>query len=343
MATTFSSLWNGIGIVGTLTLNSDGVDASVAVGKEHHPVFEVLSAACGLLNAGAWIGKRGDEACGDVFVDLPVGIQVDFAREIALRDPRTKRASLVGEEVPVDHAAADVLVWSQMASNLVRDEIRIRKEVLARDFALPPCAPVVETQEQGIERLVLGRRRIVPLEQRVAIGELGLPVDAAEFIRRLRSPGVRVQELVIALDSAFQLERKILRGRNRRRIRARRIDARVIALRLELRIGPELQIGRAERGGVANLVLVVRAPETAVRVALRQEVPSQIEDLEGVIAWLEAADRAELPILAGVAPVAASAAAFRRAIPDQVAVTDGVRQTADGKVEHVLAGAERLP
>src|SRR5947207_12090820 len=85
IATTLSSLWNAIGIVGTLTGNSvegacrSGARASstrhscgsVAVGKEHHPVSEVRGAVAGLLHRPLRIGEGEHEAGGEVPVHLP--------------------------------------------------------------------------------------------------------------------------------------------------------------------------------------------------------------------------------------------------------------------------------
>ena len=60
-------------------------------------------------------------------------------------------------------------------------------------------------------------------------------------------------------------------------------------------------------------------------------------------ARLEAADRGELERLARVGPVAAAAAAFRRAVAQQEAVTELVRRAADGEVEGVLADRRAIP
>ena len=71
-----------------------------------------------------------------------------------------------------------------MGANLMRDEVGVREEVLAGDLALPPRAPVVEAEEQRVERLVGAGRRIVALEERISIGELRLPVDVTRVDRR---------------------------------------------------------------------------------------------------------------------------------------------------------------
>src|SRR4051812_10881509 len=146
MATIFSSLWKGIGIVGILTRNSAGAGASIAVGKKHHSVFEVLCAAGGLLDRLLGIGESGDEAGREVLVDLPVDVRVAFEGDLAAGDTRSVRRRLVREEFVEDDAAADVLGWRDVHARLMRSQVRVRQEVLAGDLALPPCAPVVEAE-----------------------------------------------------------------------------------------------------------------------------------------------------------------------------------------------------
>ena len=58
-----------------------------------HSVLEVLRAVEGLLRGGAWIGERPDEADGEVLVDLPVAVGVEFARQVlAVTRGRARRA-----------------------------------------------------------------------------------------------------------------------------------------------------------------------------------------------------------------------------------------------------------
>src|SRR6185436_1096529 len=55
---------------------------SVAVGKVHHPIGEVLGAAEGLLHGAARIQPRADEAEGEVVVDAPVHVPVRLEADV---------------------------------------------------------------------------------------------------------------------------------------------------------------------------------------------------------------------------------------------------------------------
>lgn len=95
-----------------------------------------------------------------------------------------------------------------MGADEVRLEVGVGQEVLAGDLTLPPVAPVVETDEQRIERFVVRRLRVVAPEKRVAVGERRLPVDVAESVGALRRPRVGVERLAVPLRRVLELERQ---------------------------------------------------------------------------------------------------------------------------------------
>ena len=70
----------------------------------------------------------------------------------------------------VEHQpSAEGVARSHVNADEMRFQIGVGEKVLARDFTLPPFAPVVEAEEQGIERFVGRRFRIVSLEEGVAV------------------------------------------------------------------------------------------------------------------------------------------------------------------------------
>src|SRR5690242_14178766 len=129
MATTLSSLWNGIGIVGafsaksadsirrTGTSSADRSRGSVAVGKEHHPVPERLRPVDILLNGLFGIRIRDDEACGEVLVDLPVDVHVGFDCEILVRHAGPVAGRVIEEELVEEDAAADGITGRDVESD----------------------------------------------------------------------------------------------------------------------------------------------------------------------------------------------------------------------------------
>src|SRR5262249_4172397 len=116
-----------------------------------------------------------------------------------------------------------------------------------------------------------------------------------------------------------------------------------VALRPELVIRVPLHVRRAERRLLPDRVLVVRAPQPAAGVGLRQVVLVEVEGLERVVARLEARDGGELEGLPRGAPVAAAGAALGRPVPEQEAVPELVRGAADGELQEVLVVADRSP
>src|SRR6266576_2492479 len=99
--------------------------------------------------------------------DLPVEVGVELKRNIGRRRARAKSSGLWKMEPIAHHSPAQGIRWRQVNPCLVRDVIGVGKEVFAGDLALPPLAPVVETQIQRVEGLVLRCVGIISLEESV--------------------------------------------------------------------------------------------------------------------------------------------------------------------------------
>ena len=84
----------------------------------------------------------------------PVHVPVELERHVVRSD--AGRRGVVEQEVVEDEPGRDRLARRRVHAQLMRDQIRVRDEVLAGDFALPPCAPVGESGQQPVERFVLG-------------------------------------------------------------------------------------------------------------------------------------------------------------------------------------------
>src|SRR5262249_38608912 len=108
-----------------------------------------------------------------------------------------------------DQAAAQLFGTGGVQAELVRDQVGVRQEVLARDLSLPPRAPVAEPGQQRIERLVLRRDGIVPLEERVAIRKRRLPGDRTELVGCLQRPRVRIERVAVPFRRVLELDRQV--------------------------------------------------------------------------------------------------------------------------------------
>src|SRR5262249_14701980 len=144
---------------------------------EDHAVPEVLVPSVRLGYGLAGRRPRKDEAEAEVRVQLPVHIPVQLGSETAGGDAGAQRCGLVEQKAVVNEARPDVFRGGEVQSNLVRDEVRVRGEVLACDLALPPAAPVVESQEQRVELFAPLTRGIVPFEEGKPVREPRLPGD----------------------------------------------------------------------------------------------------------------------------------------------------------------------
>src|SRR6185503_15211094 len=125
--------------------------------------------AGGLFGGWTRTRERAKETEREIGRQLPVHVEVGFSPDVSRCDARAKGLGLIVFELVEDHAAADCIAEIEMPAHLVRDQVRVREKVLARDFALPPRAPVVEAEEQRIERFVRRRPGIVALKKRVAV------------------------------------------------------------------------------------------------------------------------------------------------------------------------------
>ena len=99
---------------------------------------------------------------------------ISNARSLAVT-PGAYRGRAIEFELEEQQAGAERIVRRGVDAELVGNEVGVRQEVLARDFTLPPLAPVVEAEKQRDRNLVGRRRRIVALEEGVAVGQLRLP------------------------------------------------------------------------------------------------------------------------------------------------------------------------
>src|SRR6188508_2177121 len=218
-----------------------------------------------------------------------------------------------------------------MGTDEMRIQVRIRDEVLTRDFSLPPRPPVIEAEEQRIEALVCRRRRVVSLKERIPVREPGRPGRILQFISAENGPCIRIQRVAIALGGVLEFEREIWRNRKRLRVGAHVEDVEPISSGSLFRIREPFHVGRAERRFfvLTDSVFVVHSPEVAARVVAREFVLVEIKQLRCV--WTtrsKPGDRGKLERLARVGPVAAARAAFGRAVVEKETMTEAVLTTA---------------
>src|SRR4029453_9593103 len=131
-----------------------GSSRSKRVADVNHTVNEVLRSTSVLLDGLPGIGVRTNQADGETVVQLPIRIQADFRPDILGGHAWAKRLGMVEAELEEQQAAADRVVRCEVSANEVRLQVRIRDEVLSRDFTLPPRSPIIKAKEQRIETLV---------------------------------------------------------------------------------------------------------------------------------------------------------------------------------------------
>jgi hypothetical protein len=86
----------------------------------------------------------------------------------------------------------------------------------------------VEAGQQRIEALAARRGRVVALEEGVAIGEGRLPGYVAEDVTGLKCPGIRVEQVAVALRGILEVDGEISRPRKRREVRAQVEDVQTV-------------------------------------------------------------------------------------------------------------------
>src|SRR5262245_59989608 len=95
---------------------------SVAVGKVHHPVGEVLGPAEGLLHGPARVQPGADDAEREVVVDAPVHVPVRLEADVVGGDLGALRLRPVEEELVEDEAGPYRLAGLQVQPHLVGEE-----------------------------------------------------------------------------------------------------------------------------------------------------------------------------------------------------------------------------
>ena len=114
-------------------------------------------------------------------------------------------------------------------------------------------------------------RRIVTLEERVAIGHLGLPARF-ELVRHQRVPRLGVERIAVVFLRVLQLEGERLQVRKWRGEGSHVVDIETVTLRRLVGFASHFMYVAPSDGVLAKRVLVVHAPELAVGIRLRQVV-----------------------------------------------------------------------
>ena len=146
------------------------------------------------------------------------------------------------------------------------------------------------------------------------------------------------------LAHVLGLEGKTRQAGERGGVSAEVVQVHPISRRLlvGMREGPD--IGRAQRGRLAERKLVIETQQPGAGGGLGKLVPDEVERLERMRAGLEAADAGKRERLAHVGPVASARAALGRTVPDQQSMTELIRRAADLDIEGIFPEAfEKFP
>src|SRR2546422_2789655 len=191
---------------------------SIVIRAEQHAIPKVLRPAIRLRDGLAGARPRRDRADGEVLVDLPVRVPVQLDGDVARRHRGPDRGRLVEHELVEDQAGPDAVDGSHVQPHLVREQVRVRDEVLAGDLALPPGAPVVEAQEQRVEGLAPRSGGIVALGKRETVRQGRRPNDRG-FVGRLHGPGGGGAGAALVLARQFPPADRAPPSRARRRVK----------------------------------------------------------------------------------------------------------------------------
>src|ERR1700693_686200 len=159
----------------TASLPDTSTAFSERVGNVDHPVIKGARPVVGLLYGLVWICIGTDDVQGEVLVEFPVSVGVEFEGNLSRCGtvPECGRL-IIGEPVAYD-APSQLVSGRHVNASLTRNIVGIGKEILASNLPLPPCSPIVETRIEWIERLALSLVWVRSFKECITVREFWLP------------------------------------------------------------------------------------------------------------------------------------------------------------------------
>ncbi len=208
-------------------------------------------------------------------VHLPVRVDIDLERGVLRRHQRAERRGLIDLEVVENQPGADGVARREVRADLVRVEVGIRQEVLARDFSLPPDPQSEKPGSSGSNASLAAVDGSSPSKRRSGktASVTTRPCVNSYAPRNVHASDASASPL--RSDGVLELERQIRQARDRRRVGAHVEHMQAVTPRLHQRIRGPLHVASRRGSSSRPPRWCIRSsrPRVGVRVVLGQIVP----------------------------------------------------------------------